>query len=385
MTMRKIRAALLGAGFIGKAHIEAIRRLGFVDIVAVAQQSQERADECARELGIPKAFGNYMDLLQDDEIDVIHNCTPNHLHFETNKQILLHGKHLLSEKPLTLTSAEAGKLYRLAGEKDLVTGINFNYRQFPMVQHLREMVKDNDLGEIRIVRGHYLQDWLLYDTDYNWRIEPSYGGPTRAIGDIGSHLYDLAQYVTGMKISEVLTDMATVIPTRYKPADGQTTFQSGSVERGDPVAVSSEDYCSILVKFDNGSRGVFTVSQVSAGSKNALELTLDGSLASGSWKQEEPFKLVMGYRDKPSETVQRDPALLKKQALPFVHYPGGHEEGWTDSMKNTMLRFYETVKDRNKLSDSVASFKEGYHIMLIIDAVLKSASSGTWEKVESAG
>jgi predicted dehydrogenase len=383
--MRKIRAALLGAGFIGKAHIEAIRRLGFVDIVAVAQQSQERADECARELGIPKAFGNYMDLLQDDEIDVIHNCTPNHLHFETNKQILLHGKHLLSEKPLTLTSAEAGELYRLAGEKDLVTGINFNYRQFPMVQHLREMVKDNDLGEIRIVRGHYLQDWLLYDTDYNWRIEPSYGGPTRAIGDIGSHLYDLAQYVSGMKISEVLTDMATVIPTRYKPADGQTTFQSGSVERGDPVAVSSEDYCSILVKFDNGSRGVFTVSQVSAGSKNALELTLDGSLASGSWKQEEPFKLVMGYRDKPSETVQRDPALLKKQALPFVHYPGGHEEGWTDSMKNTMLRFYETVKDRNKLSDSVASFKEGYQIMLIIDAVLKSASSGTWEKVESAG
>ncbi|HUC92464.1 MAG TPA: Gfo/Idh/MocA family oxidoreductase [Paenibacillus sp.] len=383
--MRKIRAAILGAGFIGKAHIEAIRRLGFVDIVAVAQQDRNSAEETAAALHIPKAYGNYLDMLKDKEIDVVHNCTPNHLHYETNRQVLLHGKHLLSEKPLTLTSAEAKDLYQLAEQKDLVTGVHFNYRQFPMVQHLRGMVQDGELGDIRVVRGHYLQDWLLYETDYNWRIEPEYGGATRAIGDIGSHLYDLSQYVSGLRISEVLTDMSTVIPMRYKPVKGSATFDSGSAERGEPVAIRTEDYCSILVKFDNGARGVFTVSQVSAGNKNALELTLDGSLASGSWKQEEPFRLMIGYRDRPGETVRRDPSLLKKEALPYVHYPGGHEEGWTDSLKNMMQHFYEAVRDGRKPSNSVASFREGYQIMLIIDAVLKSARTGTWEKVEPAG
>ncbi len=373
----------MGAGFIGQAHIEAIRRLGFVDVVAVAQNGQEKAEEAARSLNVPKAYGNYMDLLQDKDIDVIHNCTPNYLHYETSKQILLHGKHLLSEKPLTLTSEEAKELYHLAKGKDLVTGINFNYRQFPMVQHLRGMVREHDLGNIRIVRGHYLQDWLLYQTDYNWRIEPEYGGRTRVIGDIGSHLFDLAQYVTGARITEVLADTSIVYPIRYKPLKGQQTFQASEQKETEPVEIKTEDYCSVLVKFDNGSRGVFTVSQVSAGNKNALELNLDGDLASGSWKQEESFRLVVGYRDKPSETVLRDPSLLKKEALPFLHYPGGHEEGWTESLKNMMQNFYDAVRSKSLISDSVASFKEGYQIMLIIDAIVKSADTGSWVKVET--
>ncbi|GGG03012.1 Gfo/Idh/MocA family protein [Paenibacillus abyssi] len=379
--MRKLKAAILGAGFIGQAHIEAIRRIGFVDVVAIAHSSQEKADESAKSLNIPKAYGNYMDLLQDEEIDVIHNCTPNHLHFEINKQIIKHNKHLLSEKPLTLTSDEARELYLLAKDKNLVTGINFNYRQFPMVQHLRGMVRANDLGDVRIVRGNYLQDWLLYDTDYNWRLEPEYGGPTRAIGDIGSHLFDLAQYVTGMKITEVLADTSVVVPKRYKPQKGKQTFQTGTKENAELVEINTEDYCSVLVKFDNGARGVFTVSQVSAGNKNALELNLDGALASGCWKQEESFRLLMGYRDKPSETVLRDPSLVKKEALPFLHYPGGHEEGWTESLKNMMQNFYNAVNGITSHSDSVASFKEGYQIMLIIDAIVKSAETGCWEKV----
>lgn len=381
--MRKIQAAILGAGFIGQAHIEAIRRLGFVDVVAVAQNGQEKAEKAAKSLNVPKAYGNYMDLLQDPDIDVIHNCTPNYLHYETNKQILLHGKHLLSEKPLTLTSEEAKELYHLAKEKDLVTGINFNYRQFPMVQHLRGMVREQDLGNIRIVRGHYLQDWLLYQSDYNWRIEPEYGGRTRAIGDIGSHLFDLAQYVTGTRITEVLADLSTIYPQRYKPLKGKQTFQTAGQDEAELVDVKTEDYCSVLVKFDNGSRGVFTVSQVSAGNKNALELNLDGDIASGSWKQQESFRLNLGYRDKPSETVLRDPGLLKKEALPFLHYPGGHEEGWTESLKNMMQNFYEAVRSKAALSDSVASFKDGYQIMLIIDAIVKSAETGGWVKVDT--
>jgi predicted dehydrogenase len=380
--MRNLKAAILGAGFIGQAHIEAVRRLGFVEVVAIAQSSQEKADASAKLLNIPKAYGNYMDLLQDPAIDVIHNCTPNYLHYEINKQILLHGKHLLSEKPLTLTSEEAKELYLLAKEKDLVTGINFNYRQFPMVQHLRGMVRENDLGDIRIVRGNYLQDWLLYDTDYNWRMEPEYGGKTRVIGDIGSHLFDLSQYVTGMKITEVMADLSIIIPKRYKPLKGKQTFQSGGKNNAELVEVSTEDYCSVLVRFDNGARGVFTVSQVSAGKKNALELSLDGSLASGSWKQEESFRLLVGYRDKPSETVLRDPSLVKKEALPFLHYPGGHEEGWTESLKNMMKNFYDAIHGEVTHSDSVASFAEGYQIMLIIDAIVKSTKTGKWETVK---
>lgn len=381
--MRKIKTAIIGAGFIGKAHLEAIRRLGFVDIVAIGQSNQLHAEEYATSLKIPKAYGNYMDLLRDDEIEVIHNCTPNHLHFEINKQTLLHGKHLLSEKPLTLSSEEAKELYELSQEKGLITGINFNYRQFPMVQQLKNMVQDNDLGEIRIIRGSYLQDWLLYNTDYNWRMEPQYGGETRAISDIGSHLFDLVQYVTDLNIVEVLADVSVVHPKRYKPSKSGASFEVNQDVSTELVDIKTEDYCTVMVKFSNGARGVLTVSQVSAGKKNALEINLDGLISSGTWRQEEPFRLQMGYRDKPGETILRDPNLLKKKALPFLHYPSGHEEGWTDSLKNMMHNFYDAVVNNEVVSHSVATFKEGYQIMLINDAIVRSVKTGTWEKVKS--
>ncbi|WP_261305819.1 Gfo/Idh/MocA family protein [Paenibacillus andongensis] len=381
--MRKIKAAIIGAGFIGKAHLEAMRRLGYVDIVAIGQSNQKHAEEYAKTLNIPKAYGNYMDLLQDEEIEVVHNCTPNHLHYEINKQALLHGKHLLSEKPLTLTSVEAKELYELALEKGLITGINFNYRQFPMVQQLKNMVNDNDLGEIRIIRGSYLQDWLLYNTDYNWRMEPQFGGETRAISDIGSHLFDLVQYVTDLRITEVLADISIVHPIRYKPSKSGVSFEVNTKDSLQQVDIRTEDYCSIMVKFNNGARGVLTVSQVSAGKKNALEINLDGLNSSGTWKQEEPFKLQMGYRDKPGETILRDPTLLKKKTLPYLHYPSGHEEGWTDSLKNMMQHYYEAVFNNAAPTDSVATFKEGYQITLINDAIIRSVKSGTWENVIS--
>jgi predicted dehydrogenase len=380
--MRRVKTAIIGAGFIGRVHIEAVRRLGFADVVAIGQSTQEKADQCADELDIPKAYGNFMDLLQDEEIEVIHNCTPNYLHHEINKQALLHGKHLLSEKPLTLLSEEAKELYELALEKNLITGINFNYRQFPMMQQLKSMVKEKELGDVRIVRGSYLQDWLLYETDYNWRMEEQYGGRTRAISDIGSHLFDLVQYITDFKITEIMADSAIILPQRYRPKTDSEITSSSNQDRLELVDVKTEDYCSILVKFDNGSRGVFTVSQVSAGNKNALEIHLDGSLSSGSWKQEEPSILHMGYRDKPGEKVARDPNLLNSAALPFLHYPGGHEEGWPDSLKNMMMQFYEAIRNNTPLSNSVATFKEGYQVMLINDAIVESVKSGGWVKVK---
>ncbi|GGG01228.1 Gfo/Idh/MocA family protein [Paenibacillus abyssi] len=381
--MRKVKAAVIGTGFIGKAHVEAIRRMGHVELAAIVLDGQEKADAAAASLHVPKAYGNYRDLLHDSEIEVIHNCTPNHMHFEINKQALLHGKHVLSEKPLTRTYEESQELYLLAREKGLVTGVNFNYRQFPMIQHLRAMVQDNDLGDIRLVRGSYLQDWLFYDTDYNWRIEPEYGGKTRAIGDIGSHVFDLAQYVTGMRIVEVFADTVTAIPKRYKPLHQWSTFHSGSKEETELVDIHTEDYGSVLVKFENGGRGVFTVSQISAGKKNALELHIDGSKASVSWRQEEPNHLDVGFRDKPAETVRRDPGCVKAAALPYLHYPGGHEEGWPESLKNMMLHFYDQVLGMDNRSQSVASFEEGHNIMLIEEAIVKSAETGSWQKIEA--
>lgn len=381
--MRKIKAAVIGAGFIGKAHIEAIRRIGFADIIAVAQSSQQQADAYAQALSIPKAYGNYMELLQDDEIEVVHNCTPNHLHFEINRQCLLHGKHLLSEKPLTMTTEEARDLYELASRKQLIAGVNYNYRQFPMIQQLKSMVKDHDLGDVKIIRGSYLQDWLLYQNDYNWRMDPKLGGASRALSDIGSHLFDLVQYVSDLKIEEVMGDISIVYPERFKPANAAGhTFQGSGEEQLEPIRVTTEDYCSVFVKFSNGTKGVLTVSQVAAGKKNALEIHLDGTKASATWQQEEPFRLLLGHRDKARETYLRDPSQMKQQALDYVHYPGGHEEGWTDSLKNMMFNFYDAVLHEKKLTHSVASIQDGYQTMLIIDAILKSVQTKTWEKVD---
>jgi predicted dehydrogenase len=383
--MKKLKVAIIGAGFIGEAHLEAIRRLGLAEVVAIGGSNYESAAKQAKDLNVPEAYGDYMDILKNDEIDVIHNCTPNHMHYQINKEALLHGKHVLSEKPLTLTSDESKEIYELAKERNLVAGVNFTYRQFPIIQQMKAMVRDNEFGKIRIVRGEYLQDWLMCDTDYNWRMEPRFGGKTRAIGDIGSHILDLAQYITGRRIVEVFADIATLIPTRMKPRFDQATFQETKIDDMEPVNISTEDYGSILVKFDDGTRGVFTVSQVSAGYKNGLEINLDGSQASGTWKQEEPFKLWIGYRGRPNELLLRDPGLLKEDARPFAHYPGGHEEGWADGMKNQMIQFYDKIINGNKTtSHSVASFEDGYQIMLLIDAIVESAESGRWIEVEKA-
>jgi predicted dehydrogenase len=381
--LKKIKAAIIGAGFIGKAHIEAIRRIGFVDIVAIAQSNQQQAEAYSSQLSIPRAYGDYMELLQDDEIDVIHNCTPNHLHFEINKQCLIHGKHLLSEKPLTMVTAEAKQLYELASNKQLVAGVNYNYRQFPMIQQLKSMIQDHDLGDVKIIRGSYLQDWLLYQTDYNWRMDPRLGGSSRALSDIGSHLFDLVQYVSGLKIEEVMGDISIIHPERLKSTAGAGhSFQNSSSEQLVPVPITTEDYCSVFVKFNNGIKGVLTVSQVAAGKKNALEIHIDGTKASATWHQEEPFILLLGHRDKARETYLRDPGQMKQPALDYVHYPGGHEEGWTDSLKNMMYNFYKAVQKGTELTHSVASIKDGYQTQLIIDAILASVQTKTWEKVK---
>jgi predicted dehydrogenase len=385
--MQKIKVGIIGTGFIGPTHIEAIRRLGFVEIVGLAETSLETAEKKAAELGIPKAYGDYREMLKDSEIQVIHNCTPNHLHFSINKEIILAGKHVVSEKPLAMNSKESAELVELAKKHGVVNGVNFNYRQHASVQNLRAKIADGDLGKVNLVHGSYLQDWLLYETDYNWRLAPEVGGKSRAVADIGSHWCDIVQFVTGKRIVEVFADLATVLPIRKKPKTNVTTFGAQSTEEieYEDVQINTEDYASVLFRFEDGSRGVFTVSQVSAGRKNRLSFEIDGSKSSVFWNQEEPEKLWIGHRDKPNEILLADPALFAPEAKSAIHHPGGHNEGWPDALKNMMLNYYTFIregKDPLKDKPNFATFEDGHISMTITDAILESHEQQKWVKVQ---
>lgn len=380
--METIKAGIIGAGFIGLAHIEAVRRLGFAEVVALADSSQEAAERKAKQLGIARGYGDYRAMLADPEIQVVHNCTPNHLHFQINREIIEAGKHVLSEKPLALTSAESAELRELSRKHRVAHGVNFVYRQYPMVQQLREMIEEEQLGSVRLVHGSYLQDWLLFDTDYNWRMAPEVGGASRAVADIGSHWCDLIQFITGQKIVKVFADLATVVPVRKKPAGEARTFGAvAACQQSEEVRIETEDYASVIFHMENGVRGVFTVSQVSAGHKNRLALEVNGSRKSASWNQEEPASLWIGRRDGANERLYADPQLLLPAAQAYNHYPGGHYEGWPDAQKNMMLQFYSFIRDgRDPVSDrsSFATFEDRHRSMQIVEAILTSHQEKRW-------
>ena len=387
--MKKIKVGIIGTGFIGPTHIEAIRRLGFVEVVGLAETSQETAEKKAVELGIPKAYGDYREMLKDSEIQVVHNCTPNHLHFAINKEIILAGKHVVSEKPLAMNSHESAELLELAEKHGVVHAVNFNYRQHASIQNLQTKITNGDLGKVNLVHGSYLQDWLLYETDYNWRLAPEVGGKSRAVADIGSHWCDTVQFVTGKKIVEVFADLATVIPVRKKPAGNVATFGDQKKEdmEYEDVLINTEDYASVLVRFEDGSSGVFTVSQVSAGRKNRLSFEINGSLSSVFWNQEEPEKLWIGHRDKANEVLLADPALFSAEARSAIHHPGGHNEGWPDALKNMMLNFYSFVREGKNLKTDThkfATFVDGHISMCITDAILESHQQQKWVKVQAS-
>ncbi len=387
--INKIKAGIIGTGFIGPAHIEAIRRLEFVEVIALAQNGEESARIKAEQLGVPLAYGDYKDMLRNPDIDVVHNCTPNHLHHQINLEIIAAGKHVLSEKPLAMSSSESAELLALARKHGIVHGVNFNYRQYPMMKQLSEMVKQGEFGKINVVHGSYLQDWLLYETDYNWRLEDKTGGRSRAVADIGSHWCDTVQYVTGKKIKQVFADLWTVHPTRKKTVSHANTFGASKDEltpEYKDIPIHTEDYASVLVRFDDGSKGAFTVSQVSAGRKNALSFELNGSRKSAYWKQEEPASLWIGHRDRSNEVLMADPALFLEEARPSIHHPGGHTEGWPDSVKNMMLQYYTFIREgKGLLKDhaNFATFEDGHLSMCIMEAILKSHKEERWVQVES--
>jgi predicted dehydrogenase len=375
---------LVGAGFVGPHHVDAVRRLGFVDIVAVAGSSEESGRQKAELVGARKGYGSYQALLDDPDIQVVHVATPNHLHYDISSAAIAKGKHVVSDKPLAATAAESKRLVEQLRRSGLVGAVTFNYRGNPLVQQARHAVVNGDIGSPTFLHGYYLQDWLLHDTDYSWRLDPEKGGASSALGDIGSHWCDLAQHVSGLHITHVLGDISTVIPRRRKPTGSREAFQAGGDAAGDSIDIRVEDLASVLIKFDNGAKGCFSVGQVCPGHKNDLLLEVCGSKAALKWRQEQQNELWIGHRDRANEVLQKDPSLLAPDARRYAHLPGGHQEAWADAFCNVMRDVYAYIASdrRTPLSPAVATFEDGYRVNCIVESILDSArGGGQWTAV----
>jgi len=383
--VKKIKTGVIGTGFIGPAHVEAVRRLGYVDIAALAEDGTELAEKKSAALCIPKAYGDWRELLSDEEIDVVHICTPNTLHYPIAKEAISAGKHVICEKPLAMNSMESRELVDLAEKSGLACAVNFNYRFYPMNREARARVMSGELGRPLVITGSYLQDWLLLVTDYNWRVDPNLGGNSRAVADIGSHWCDLITFITGQKITRVFAELAVIHHTRMKPKKPIETYAGKELTPDDyeEVPINTEDYGTVLFEMSGGARGVFTVCQVSAGRKNRLYYEIDCEKAALAFDQEDVERLWIGRRDAPNDVLMRDPSLLSADAKRNTSYPGGHPEGYPDGLKNFMAAFYSVVAS-GKTADSVdfPNFADGHAEIAIVEAVLESYKRKEWVEVK---
>ncbi len=378
----EIGAAVIGSGFIGTVHVEALRRLG-VQIHGLLGSTPERASARAQQLGLPRGYDSLAELLADDRVEVVHVTSPNHLHHAQVREILAGGRHVVCEKPLALTSDESGDLVRLAAESGRVNAVNFNIRFYPLNQHLGEVVAGGGLGEVRLVTGRYFQDWLLLETDWNWRLEPDRGGALRAVGDIGSHWLDLLGFISGQRIVSVMADLATFVPTRRQPTGPVETFSTERALETVARPIATEDVATILLRFENGARGSVAISQVSPGRKNSLQYEIDGSAAAAAWDSEQPDQLWIGHREKPNEILIRNPALMEAAGQAAASLPGGHVEGFADTFRSLFRAIYADIAagapaDR----PSYPTFADGHDEMLVGDAVAASARDGRWTDVQ---
>ncbi len=378
--MFDIGAAIVGTGFMGPTHTEALRRLG-IRVVGVLGSSAEKSQRFAQEYGIPKAYGSYQELLADPDVQSVHITAPNRWHYTMARQALEAGKHVMCEKPLTMTSAESAALVALARQVRLAAGVNYNYRFYPISLEARARVQAGQLGEIISVVGGYVQDWLLYPTDYNWRLLVSEGGPLRAVADIGTHWMDLVQFITGVRIASVYADLHTVYPVRRRPRGEVATFTGplDQEEATEAIEIETEDLGGVLLRFENGARGLLWVSQMTPGRKNRLYYEIAGKKAALAFNGERPNELWLGHRDRPNEQLLKDPSLLDAQVLPYTDYPGGHNEGYPDSFKMCFRAFYSYIAQGDfQAPPPFPTFEEGHHEIRLCEAILRSHREQRW-------
>jgi predicted dehydrogenase len=380
--MKKLRTAIIGTGFMGRVHAENLRRLAAVELAAIAGSSSDRAKQFGNSIGVNRTTGNYKELLEDSTIDAVHVLTPNALHYPICRAALEAGKHVLCEKPFTLTVPEARELVELAARTALGNCIQHNLRYYPVVQQIRCMIEAGDLGEILIVQGTYSQDWLLKETDWNWRVNSADNGTLRAMGDIGSHWMDLIQHLTGLRITALCADLATFHPTRRKPRGPVETFAGKTLRPSDyeSVPINTEDFGAVLLRMGDRARGAFTVSQMSAGRKNMFTVEIYGTKAGAAWNQERPDELWIGQRDQPNQILVKDPALMYPKAAAFADLPGGHSEGYDDTHKQVFKRFYARVADAAAPVE-YPTFEDGLLGMRLLEKVAESSKKQGWVEV----
>jgi predicted dehydrogenase len=357
----RVVAALIGSGFMGGVHARALRAAG-IEIAGILSSSPERSRQAAQDLGIARSYQNLDELLSDAAVSVVHVLTPNSSHAELVQQALDAGKHVVCEKPLATSAALATGLAEHAGQLGLIGAVPFVYRYHPMVREAKSRVDSGNLGTILSIKGEYLQDWLLNQHDTNWRVSQDQGGASRAFADIGIHLCDLVEFISGQRIVRLVSSVQTAYPERA----GRS--------------VTTEDVAMVIAKLESGAMVSLMVSQVAAGHKNALKVELHGSAESLRFEQENPEQLWVGLKDG-SKTLMRDPALLSPEARRLTNLPAGHPEGYFDAFVSFMRDVAEAVL--NAEPSGMPTFSDGARAAVLTEAVLQSASQGAWVDVAS--
>jgi predicted dehydrogenase len=382
--MATIQAAVIGSGFIGPVHVEALRRAG-VSVIGILDVDYERSQQAATTLQLDRAYRDLDQLLADPDVHSVHIAVPNRLHYEMAAKTLRSGKHVMCEKPLAMNSRESSELVELARTTKVAAGVNYNIRYYPLCLEAAQQVRGGAVGELFHVTGSYVQDWLFHDTDFNWRVLADEGGALRAVADIGTHWLDLVQTIVDRKVVAVSADLSTVYPVRRRPLGEVETFSGKGRE---PVAnesydVDTEDYGCVMLRFDGGGRGCLWVSQVTAGRKNCLRFELAGSKKSLAWDSEAPNQLWIGHRDQPNESLIRDPALMTGRAAQLTAYPAGHNEGFPDTFKHCFRDFYDYIRAGDfSAPPSFPTFSDGHREIVLCEAILASHREQRWVKVE---
>jgi predicted dehydrogenase len=385
---RMVRAAVIGMGFVGPFHVDAIRRGGYGEVVAIAGSDERRTALRAAALGVARSTTDVRTILDDPSIDVVHVCTPNRTHVELATAILEAGKHLVVEKPVALDSAAARRLADLARERSRHASVALTYRGYPMVRRARALVRAGELGNLRLIHGGYIQDWLADSSDYNWRLEPAVGGPSRAVADIGTHWFDTAEHISGLNVEAVFADLATFLTHRARPLAAATAFATAAGPSED-VEVRSEDAATILLRFHGGVRGAAVLSQVSPGRKNAFSLELAGSRATLDWDQEDAERLWVRTRDDARVLTRGlEDGTAPDPGIPSL--PAGHPEGWAEALRDLFRPFYAAVAAGDKPGGGAdqpvdgpdqpayPTLDDGARGVMFVEAVLESARQRTW-------